>query len=61
VTQLGIRLRVLIPVEFQNPQKIIKDCLDRNGLTAVIETVPASLEDVFVAVTQKSDTTERVN
>ena len=61
VTQLGIRLRVLIPVEFQKPQKIINDCLDRNGLTAVIETVPASLEDVFVAVTQKSDTTERVN
>ncbi len=59
VTQLGIRLRVLIPVEFPDPLKIIKDCLARDGLTARTEIAAPSLEDVFVAVTQK--TMERVN
>jgi ABC-2 type transport system ATP-binding protein len=61
VTQLGIRLRVLIPVEHSDPLQIIDSCLDRNGLTAVTKIVPASLEDVFVAVTQKSSTAERTN
>jgi len=61
VTQLGIRLRVLIPVEHPNPLQIIDSRLDRNGLTAVTKIVPASLEDVFVAVTQKSSTVERTN
>ena len=61
VTQLGIRLRVLIPVDHPDPLKIIDSCLDRNGLTAVTKIVPASLEDVFVAVTQKSSTVERAN
>ncbi len=61
VTQLGIRLRVLIPVKHADPLQIIDSCLDRNGLTAVTKIVPASLEDVFVAVTQKSSTTERAN
>lgn len=61
VTQLGVRLRVLIPVEFSNPLKIINDALSRNGLTARTEMVPASLEDVFVAVTQKKVMKERSN
>ena len=61
VTQLGIRLRVLIPVEHPDPLQIIDSCLDRNGLRAVTKIVPASLEDVFVAVTQKSSTAERTN
>ena len=61
VTQLGTRLRVLIPVEFPNPLKIIDDCLNRNGLTARTEVAEPSLEDVFVAVTQKTNATERVN
>ena len=61
VTQLGIRLRVLIPVEFPNALKIIDDCLIRNSLTASTEIVSASLEDVFVAVTQKNNTMERIN
>jgi len=59
VTQLGIRLRVLIPVEFPDPLKIIDDCLARDGLAAKTEIAAPSLEDVFVAVTQK--TTGRVN
>jgi ABC-2 type transport system ATP-binding protein len=61
VTQLGVRLRVLIPVDFENPLTIIDDCLVRNNLTADTKVVPASLEDVFVAVTQKNNTAERVN
>ena len=60
-TQLGVRLRVLIPADFENPLTIINDCLDRNNMTAITNIVPASLEDVFVAVTQKSNTVERVN
>ena len=59
VTQLGIRLRVLIPVEFPDPLKIIEDCLARDGLAATTEIAAPSLEDVFVAVTQ--ETTEHVN
>lgn len=59
VTQLGIRLRVLIPVEFPDPLKIIEDCLARDGLAARTEIAAPSLEDVFVAVTQ--ETTEHVN
>ena len=61
VTQLGVRLRALIPADFENPLTIINDCLDRNNMTAITNIVPASLEDVFVAVTQKSNTVERVN
>ena len=61
VTQLGIRLRVLIPQNFTNPIKIINDCLSLNSLTANTEIVSASLEDVFVAVTQKKNTVEQLN
>jgi len=61
VTQLGIRLRVLIPVKFTNPLKIIVDSLARNGITASTEIVAASLEDVFVAVTQENNAMEPVN
>lgn len=61
VTQLGLRLRVLIPVKFTNPLKIIDDCLNLNGITASTETVSANLEDVFVAVTQKKNTPEHLN
>ena len=59
VTQLGIRLRILIPVEYPDPLKIINDCLARDDLAAKTEIAAPSLEDVFVAVTQK--TTRRVN
>jgi len=59
VTQLGIRLRILIPVEYLDPLKLINDCLARDGLTAKTGIAAPSLEDVFVAVTQK--TTGRVN
>ena len=61
VTQLGVRLRVLIPVNFTDPLKIINDRLILNSITARTEMVAASLEDVFVAVTQKRDAIEPVN
>lgn len=60
-TQLGVRLRVLIPEKFANPLEIINECLAQIGLEATTKLVPASLEDVFVAVTQKNHPTEQIN
>jgi ABC-2 type transport system ATP-binding protein len=54
VTQLGIRLRVLIPERFGEPLNIVEQALTNAGLNASSEIVSASLEDVFVAVTQKN-------
>ena len=59
-TQLGVRLRVLIPERFSNPVQIIDDALAQSGIQASTDLVPASLEDVFVAVTQKNGTAETV-
>ena len=53
VTQLGVRLRVLIPEEFGDPAGIVDSALRRAGLEAKAECSSASLEDVFVAVTLK--------
>ena len=60
-TQLGVRLRVLIPERFSNPVQIIEDALAQSGIEAQTNLVPASLEDVFVAVTQKNGTAETIN
>ena len=54
VTQLGIRLRALIPEAIDNPLALIDSTLSQHRLAARCEVVPASLEDVFVAVTQKT-------
>ena len=51
VTQLGIRLRVLIPERYDAPLDIVKTALSRAGITARAAIAPATLEDVFVAVT----------
>ena len=51
VTQLGVRLRVLVPAVIREPQKLVSDVLARNGIEARIAVVDPSLEDVFVAVT----------
>jgi ABC-2 type transport system ATP-binding protein len=51
VTQLGIRLRVLIPERHQAPLEIVKGALSRAGISAQARIAPATLEDVFVAVT----------
>ena len=51
VTQLGVRLRVLIPQEFDTPVQLVEKALHKQGLTATVSTTHATLEDVFVAVT----------
>jgi ABC-2 type transport system ATP-binding protein len=51
VTQLGIKLRVLVPESIEEPQRLVSDALARRGLSADCQVVEPSLEDVFVAVT----------
>lgn len=51
VTQLGIRLRVLIPDRYNDPRQIIASALAAAGIDARTSVSSATLEDVFVAVT----------
>lgn len=51
VTQLGMRLRVLLPESVQDPVTLIEDALREKGLSATATRTTATLEDVFVAVT----------
>jgi len=53
VTQLGVRLRVLIPESVDDPLDLVNTSLHKHKVTAQSRIVPASLEDVFVAVTMK--------
>ena len=53
ITQLGIRLRVLLPNSVADPAGVVMDRLDSAGVPAQCDMTAASLEDVFVAVTQK--------
>lgn len=53
VTQLGIRLRVLIPTTVDDAVDLVKSSLSRNNVAADTHLSSASLEDVFVAVTMK--------
>ena len=53
VTQLGIRLRVLIPTSIDDALGLVKANLARSNVTADTHLSSASLEDVFVAVTMK--------
>ncbi|MDH4107063.1 MAG: ABC transporter ATP-binding protein [Gammaproteobacteria bacterium] len=52
VTQLGVRLRILIPDSVPRALELVRAALSGAGVRAEAEIVPASLEDVFVAVTQ---------
>jgi ABC-2 type transport system ATP-binding protein len=58
VTQLGVRLRVLIPEIVSQPLQLVDGLLSSNAITAQTKLVDASLEDVFVAVTQKGYSAE---
>jgi ABC-2 type transport system ATP-binding protein len=49
VTQLGVRLRVLIPERHAEPVRIVEAALPSAGATVTLSS--ATLEDVFVAVT----------
>jgi ABC-2 type transport system ATP-binding protein len=55
VTQLGIRLRVLIPQNVPNALGQVEKVLSDNSITADTQLSGASLEDVFVAVTLKPE------
>lgn len=54
VTQLGVRLRVLIPERHEHPVQIVEALLAQHGVAGDTTLSAASLEDVFVAVTMKS-------
>ena len=51
VTQLGIRLRVLIPESVGDALDQVREVLADHGISADTRLSSASLEDVFVAVT----------
>ncbi len=53
VTQLGIRLRILIPEAIDDPLGRVRDRLEARGIAATTQLSSAGLEDVFVAVTLK--------
>ena len=54
VTQLGLRLRVLIPETISEPLALVRSTLSEHDVRAEAQTVAASLEDVFVAVTAQA-------
>ncbi len=51
VTQLGVRLRVLVPETHEDPTGVVDRALRAAGLDAEVSLSSATLEDVFVAVT----------
>jgi ABC-2 type transport system ATP-binding protein len=59
VTQLGVRLRVLIPSSIEDPLELVSRTLAAQGIQAESSLVGASLEDVFVAVTLKDPPEEK--
>ena len=55
VTQLGVRLRVLVPQHIDAPLDLVDNRLRADGMQASTALVNPSLEDVFVAVTQDDE------
>jgi len=51
VTQLGVRLRVLVPKRISDPLALVSAALGAQGIESDCALVQPSLEDVFVAVT----------
>ncbi len=54
VTQLGVRLRVLVPARVSDPLERVEAALSGRGIGADCTLTDATLEDVFVAVTMRS-------
>lgn len=54
VTQLGMRLRVLVPERYDEPLQRVASALSCAGVTADSRLSSATLEDVFVAVTMRA-------
>ncbi len=52
ITQLGIRLRLLVDKEIEAPEKLVRDQLASAGIEADVEQKFPDLEDIFVAVTE---------
>ncbi|PCJ23892.1 MAG: ABC transporter ATP-binding protein [SAR86 cluster bacterium] len=52
ITQLGVRLRILIPKEVNGALQMIETTLKNADVIAKVEQVFPDLEDIFVAVTQ---------
>ena len=55
VTQLGARLRVLMPDTAAEPLETVRTALAAEQVDASVHSVAPSLEDVFVTVTMKRD------
>ena len=55
VTQLGVRLRVLIPERHANPIAIVQSALLGRSVSGDTHMASPTLEDVFVAVTMKPE------
>jgi ABC-2 type transport system ATP-binding protein len=55
VTQLGVRLRVLIPERHRSPIEIVESALASRGVSGNAQMAAPTLEDVFVAVTMKPE------
>jgi len=55
VTQLGMRLRVLLPDDVADPVGTVVQLLETHGVRADVRQTTASLEDVFVAVTMSPE------
>jgi ABC-2 type transport system ATP-binding protein len=53
ITQLGVKLRVMIPKSVTDPLQLVNRKLQDAQLKVKTEQVFPDLEDVFVAVTQK--------
>jgi ABC-2 type transport system ATP-binding protein len=51
VTQLGVRLRVLVPERYDDPVQRVQSALSGSAVVARTRLSSATLEDVFVAVT----------
>jgi ABC-2 type transport system ATP-binding protein len=58
VTQLGVRLRVLVPDDHHDPEGLLRNTLAEHGVQADIRVIAASLEDVFVASTRATQDSE---
>ena len=52
VTQLGLRLRVLIAKNIRDPSAVVASILAGAGISADVDQVVPDLEDIFVAVTE---------
>ena len=54
ITQLGQRLRILLPADAPDPVGTVQRAIKSESADTQVAMVPANLEDVFVAVTQKT-------